>query len=340
MATVDQSGACNGESGVSRRQFLGTGMAAGLAAGIGGVTLPITTALAEEDPESPGNTGVNFTWFGTNGWEIKFGNRTILIDPWFSRFDAGFFTPSRGLDVNFRLDANDADRRALIAQHISAADQILVGHGHWDHMGDLPLVQAKTGAMVVASETHANVLRAMGVPEAKLVRVKGGEFMQFDGYTIEVFPGLHSMGLTKKFSVPGHRIDIPASATKVGDLPEGDSLCYQITIGDKFTIFLMSTANFIERSIDGIEPDVALVASIFGNQIHDYVSRLLHALGKPKIILPTHWDNFELPFSRGPQDLTSVFGQAASREVFVREVNQASPKSRVIFLDFFGSFAP
>jgi len=82
------------------------------------------------------------------------------------------------------------------------------------------------------------------------------------------------------------------------------------------------------------------VASILGNQIHDYVGRLLEALNQPKIILPTHWDNVELPFSAGPQDLTSAFGQAASREVFVREVNQASPESRVIFLDFFGSFAP
>jgi hypothetical protein len=33
-----------------------------------------------------------------------------------------------------------------------------------------------------------NMLRAYGLPEAKLVPCKGGEFFQFDGYTIEVFP--------------------------------------------------------------------------------------------------------------------------------------------------------
>ena len=35
-------------------------------------------------------------------------------------------------------------------------------------------------------------------------------------------------------------------------------------------LFLMSTANYIERAIAGLKPDVALVASIFANQINDY----------------------------------------------------------------------
>jgi hypothetical protein len=160
---------------------------------------------------------------------------------------------------------------ALIDQHIPKADQILIGHGHWDHMADIPYIAKKTGAQVIGSETHANVLRASGVTEGKIVQVKGGEFMQFDGYTIEVFPGLHSMGPTKKHAVPGHLYSVPPPPTTVGDMPEGDSLIYLITIGGKFSIFLMSTANFVERAIAGIKPDVALVASIFAKpdpQLH------------------------------------------------------------------------
>jgi len=78
-------------------------------------------------------------------------------------------------------------------------------------------------------------MRASGVAEGKIVQVKGGEFMQFDGYTIEVFPGLHSMGPTKKHAVPGHLFSVPPAPTKVGDMPEGDSLIYVITIGGKFS---------------------------------------------------------------------------------------------------------
>src|SRR5207237_1372240 len=83
----------------------------------------------------------------------------------------------------------------------------------------------------IGSETHGNVLRAAGVPEKQIVQVKGGEHMQFDGYTIEVFPGLHSMGPIKKYAVPGHLVTVPASApSKVGEMPEGDTLIYLITI--------------------------------------------------------------------------------------------------------------
>jgi L-ascorbate metabolism protein UlaG (beta-lactamase superfamily) len=69
-------------------------------------------------------------------------------------------------------------------------------------MADIPYIAKRTGAQVIGSETHANVLRASGVAEGKIVQVKGGEHMQFDGYTIEVFPGLHSMGRPRSTPFP------------------------------------------------------------------------------------------------------------------------------------------
>jgi L-ascorbate metabolism protein UlaG (beta-lactamase superfamily) len=261
---------------------------------------------AETPPKSggPGSAGVSFKWFG---------NRTILFDPWFSRFDSGFLTGTFNANAVLPLD------EALINQHIKKADQILIGHGHWDHMADIPYIAKKTNAMVIGSETHANVMRAAGVPEGKIVQVKGGEYMQFDGYTIEVFPGVHSMGPTKKHVVPGHLFSVPQPPTKIADMPEGDSLIYMITIGGKFSIFLMSTANYIERAIAGLKPDVALVASIFASQIHNFTPRLLKALNYPKILLPTHWDHFEPPFSEPAKDLRALFGDPANLDLWVKE---------------------
>lgn len=53
-----------------------------------------TPALGGERPlgGGPGSSGVRFAWFGTNGWQIEFQGRRILIDPWFGRFPTGFFT--------------------------------------------------------------------------------------------------------------------------------------------------------------------------------------------------------------------------------------------------------
>jgi len=326
---------------VSRRGFLGTGVAAGLAAATvdwgKSVLQPGVAEGAETPPKSggPGSAGVSFKWFGTDGWEISFGNRTILFDPWFSRFDSGFLTGKFNASAVLPLD------EALINQHIKKADQILIGHGHWDHMADVPYIAKKTNAMVIGSETHANVMRAAGVPEGKIVQVKGGEYMQFEGYTIEVFPGVHSMGPTKKHVVPGHLFAVPGAApTKIADMPEGDSLIYMITIGGKFRIFLMSTANYIEREIAGLKPDVALVASIFANQIHNFTPRLLKALNYPKILLPTHWDHFEQPFTEPVKDLRALFGDPANLDLWVKEARQLSPKSKVVTLKYFESFAP
>jgi L-ascorbate metabolism protein UlaG (beta-lactamase superfamily) len=324
---------------VSRRRFLGTGMAMGLAAaatGWGNALLPGVAEGAQMPGPSggAGTAGVNFKWFGTDGWEISFGNKTVLFDPWFSRFDSGFLTGKFNPNATLPLD------EALINQHVKKADQILIGHGHWDHMADVPYIAKQTNAMVIGSETHANVMRAAGVPEGKIVQVKGGEYMQFDGYTIEVFSGVHSMGPTKKHAVPGHLFQVPAAPTKIVDMPEGDSLIYMITVGTKFRIFLMSTANYIERAITGLKPDVALVASIFANQIHDFTPRLLKALSYPKILLPTHWDNFERPFTEAPRDLRDIFGDPANLDVWVKEVQKVSPKSKVVTLKYFESFAP
>lgn len=320
---------------ISRNDFLKLGATVAMTGAA--VGLPGLAVGAEAPPASsgPGGSDVNFKWLGTNGWEIAFGNRRILMDPWFGRFDSGFFRPG-----HFNPQTPLTTNSDVLDREISGADYILIGHGHWDHIADVPYIQKKTGAAVIGTETHANSLLAAGVPAAKLIRAKGGEYMQFDGFTIEVFPGLHSLGPTKQYSVPGHYITPPpAPPSKVADLPEGDTLIYQITIGEKFRIFAMSTANFVERAIAGLKPDVALVAAIFANQIHDYNRRLLAALNHPKVILPTHWDNFEKPFSQPPQDLRDVFGDPGNIDHWIADLKVASPASKVVMLKFFESYA-
>jgi len=67
-----------------------------------------------------------------------------------------------------------------------------------------------------------------------------------------------------------------------------------------------------------------------GHQIgRDQTARLMRALGNPPVVLPTHWDNYFVPFT-APQD-TSV----ARLQSFVREVLAASPQTRVIIPKYF-----
>ncbi|MGQ0467509.1 MAG: MBL fold metallo-hydrolase [Sporichthyaceae bacterium] len=326
--------------GFSRRQILRAGaVGGGLMASslLAGCSAGAERARPVSSP-SGSPSGLSLTWFGTGGWKIQFEakgtNRTVLFDPYLARLDTGFFRGA--FDPATPLEPADP---SLVERHVpGAVDQILIGHGHWDHIADVPAIQRRTNAMVIGSETHRHVLRAFGLPDERLVIAQGGEVMAFDGYSIEVFAGLHSLGPTKKFVLPGHLIADPPRPTTVGDLPEGGSLCYLLTVDDGPSVFLMSTANFVERALSGIRPDVALIAGIFRNQIGDYLQRLTTALSHPAVLLPTHWDNFERPYADGPMDLRNVVGEPGSLDTFVRELKLASPTSRVVLLDFFETF--
>lgn len=87
----------------------------------------------------------------------------------------------------------------------------------------------------------------------------------------------------------------------MADLVEGETLAYQITVGERFRILILSTANFVERELEGPRPDLAIVAA-GGGTIHDYVSRLMHTLDYPRWVLPTHWDDFDYPLDQPTVD--------------------------------------
>jgi len=164
--------------------------------------------------------------------------------------------------------------------------------------------------------------------------------MQFEGYTIEVIPSLHALTPNKEVPFAGRFTSVPGVPRTIKDMPEGDTFIYVLTIDRKRQIFVMSTGNFAERTINGLTPDVALVAPFGRGQIHDFTPRLLKALNVPRIVLPTHWDNWERPLTQPSEDGRARLGDDGSLDIFVNELKSASPKSRVVVLKYLGSFAP
>lgn len=88
--------------------------------------------------------------------------------------------------------------------------------------------------------------------------------------------------------------------------------------------------NFIEREIDGLRPDVVLMGAMpERREIHDYAARMLRALGYPKLILPTHWDRFNVPFD------VSQSAALARLQPFVDEIRALSAGSQVVVPRYF-----
>lgn len=322
----------------SCRQLLGGGAALGLVTALGreGRFAPVQAHPATDTLLQSGSAGVNLRYLGTAGWEISFASTTILLDPWLTRTVLGGLL-GRPNDPTVTMTPNTS----LLDQQIQRADIILISHGHYDHTPDIPYLVQKTGARVFGSETHLNLMRALGVPEAQLSTVRGGENMRFNGFSIEVFPSLHGLSGTKQILAPHHLITVPNPPPAIStDFPEGDSFTYQITIADRYRIFLMGTANYIERALSGLTPDMALLAVPNYTETYQYVPRLMRVLGNPPLVLPTHWDNWEKPLDEPAVDLRDVIGDAGNVDKFLAEVKQASPTTQTAVVDHLQSYAP
>jgi L-ascorbate metabolism protein UlaG (beta-lactamase superfamily) len=294
-------------------------------------------ALAQKAPSNQASETVTLTYLGTAGWQISDDKIIVLVDPYISRIN-GPAPPSGGSshvvanDTRHSYGWNDPatpDESAVDA-HIKKADFVLVTHTHYDHVLDVPQIALKTGATVIGTESTANVMRAYGVPESQLITVRGGEDYQFPGFSLKVIPSLHSpLDHKHYFSSATAPAGMKAPLTLEQMHPEGGTLAYLVRL-DGHQILAFGGMNYIERELAGLEPDVALVgAAASRKEIYDYAGRLMRALHNPPLVLPTHWDNFLVPYDASQQP-----GLDALKS-FVQEIQTASPHTRVIVPKYF-----
>ncbi|MEV5964513.1 MBL fold metallo-hydrolase [Kribbella sp. NPDC051952] len=295
---------------VSRRGMLAGAAAAGAAGVVGtvGVAARGEAAAVETSAETTtARTPVEITWFGTHAWEIRCGKSVVLTDPWLTRFKTGTFTPE-GADPKTKL----VIKPDVIDRHLTTADAILVHHGHYDHMADVPYVAKKTQATVLGTQTHVNLLKAMRTQEDLLSPVRGGEYFPFDGFSIEVYPSLHSCsGKRHTYAYPGYYLEsVPPRPRVIEDLVEGGTLAYVITIGG-LRILSLSTANFDPNALRGLQVDVAFAAPGGEPGITD---RLLQTIKPVKKVIATHWDDFDKPLDQPSVPWTDIAPLRASVE--------------------------
>lgn len=292
------------------------------------ITVMICFLLNAFDANSQ-DTQLNLKYLGCAGWELSNDKVTVLIDPYISRLKLGDGPSVSDEDKRKSYMPSDyfESDTALIDKIVGKVDFILVHHSHFDHLSDVPYIAKKTRAKVVATETSCNILRAYGIPEQQLIAVKGGEDYQFDHFSVRILPTLHSPLNDKhyfdsRFYVLENRLKAPL---RINEFVEGGSLMFLVRI-DSHQVLTMGSMNFIEREVQGLNPDVILVgANLSRLEIYKYTDRLLSLTNFPKTVIPTHWDNYRVPYG---------FSQQSSIETklypFKAEVSKASPNSKFI----------
>ena len=257
-----------------------------------GIAAPVSSTSVEQE-------GLEFTYFGAAGWKITDGKITVLVDPYISRLQyTDRSHPDDHRKAYRRDEVGDWDTD-MIDQVISDADFILIHHSHYDHLGDVPYIAKKTGAKVIGTETAITILRAYGIPNDQLYTVGGGEDYQFENFSVRVVPAIHSALGDKRYHDSRRynretELEVPL---RINQFIEGGSLSFLARFKNH-NVLTMGSMNFLEREYKNLKPDI-LLAGINGSRLglYKYDERLINVTSKPRIIIPTHWDSFNLPYS-------------------------------------------
>jgi len=304
------------------------------------LTFVVTMLVLGASGSSTARARVQLKYLGTAGWEISDGRTVVLIDPYLSRLRMRTpnddVLPGDTRPLYTRDDVAQSDT-ATIDAHIARADFILITHTHADHTLDLPYIARKTGAVVIGTESTRNLARAYGIPTDKLIVGRGGDDLEFDGMSVRIIPSLHGILRRAPFiprnpnaAPPPTVIPLEARAPlRIADFAEGGTLAYLVRIGGR-QILVFGSMNYVEREVEGLRPDVALVGAMpERREIHEYTSRLLRAIGYPPLVLPTHWDRFNVNYD------VSQDPAIERLQSFIAEMKVASPNTEVRIPKYF-----
>ena len=118
---------------------------------------------------------LSITWFGHSTFLITTpGGKRIVTDPW--------------------LEGNPKCPPAM--KKITAADLILVSHGHSDHTGDVVPVARATRAPIVAVYELARWFECKGLGNVQGMNIGGT--IAIAGLRVTMVPAIHSSGIVEK----------------------------------------------------------------------------------------------------------------------------------------------
>lgn len=233
-------------------------------------------------PETP--RGLALKHLGVSGYELTDGVTTVLLDP----------TPTRPDPLQLITGRIIADAK-LGEQWCPKADLILVNHSHFDHVLDIGEIAVRTGALVAGSQNAVNLALSRGVPLAKTRVLQHGETFTVGTFTIDVRRSRHTdIGISQPMS---GTISTDAKALWFWQYALDDTLAYRLTASGT-TVWFHPTSTYAPQELGGL-PAKTLIVGVTGEQQTAEKVKGLLGEAHPKRVLPTHYDNFFQPLSKG-----------------------------------------
>ncbi|MCJ7523580.1 MAG: MBL fold metallo-hydrolase [Dehalococcoidia bacterium] len=267
------------------------------------------------------DNSISFRWLGVAGTELRVDNRTLVIDPYFTRISMWSSWFGRV----------EPDHR-LIADKLQECDLVLITHAHFDHIMDVPDVANNTGATALGSPNACRLLSVCGVPEERIRKIKTGDKIDLNGFEVTAFPAVHMK--TPGFS-PGPLSPALQPPLKARDYRMDDDFSFLISIGE---YRLLTDPG--ERPLGIVPADILFV---FPFRNYTYYQALLSQV-QPRVVIPTHWDDFFRPLSKPlrPTYHPPRWAVPPVRRINLTEFNtmikQIAPRTRVIIPEIFHTY--
>jgi L-ascorbate metabolism protein UlaG (beta-lactamase superfamily) len=239
--------------------------------------------MAAAAQAAPGDVRIKF--LGVATILIEDGETAILTDGFFSRPNIAQMLSGKIAPDIAAIDAG------MQRAGISRLAAIIPVHSHYDHAMDAPEVAKRTGALLIGSESTANIGRGWGLPESQIRLAIPGEAMQFGRFTVTLLASRHApTGFT------GGEITSPLKPPAgVADYQEGASYAILVQHANQ-SLLINGSAGFEPGALKDVRADVVMLGTGgIGNfgAAHEtaYWNEVVKGVGAKRVIA-IHWDDF------------------------------------------------
>ena len=242
---------------------------------------------------SPAAGEVLVRWLGVAGFSISSDGTTLLHDPFFSR-------PGMLATLFSRYHPAESVLTPLLAggspaPELAGASAILIGHSHYDHLGDAPWLAQRTGAALVGSLTTGNIARGYGLAAGDFRLANPGDTLRLGPFRVRVIESRHAEVLFGRVPFEGEVTEPESGPIHAFSFPLGDARFYLVTHEPSgLQILTTSSANRFAPALEalreeGVTVDLLLAAPQGRDEryAHDLVAAV-----RPRLVVSHHFDSF------------------------------------------------